>query len=733
MRMKRLGCFVAAVLGTLSTPLAAPVWGFEGRLLLSTGAPAAGYEVTVVGRSLSSRTDGDGRFSLLPSPPVPFVLIATSPNDALSAPLEVNALPASGAAELTLPESFRDSITVVSGVAPSLETPPAAATTLIGREDLEQRRPQRLSDTLEGVAGASRSEEGPVGVPAIRGLARGRTLVLLDGARVSTERRAGAAATFLDPFTLGSVEVARGPGSVAYGSDAFGGVIAARSRYAERGPLGGRLELSQGLGASDESAAGLEISGNLLGGALLGVVHAREAGEAEIGGGDTLYNSSYRDRGGALRWSRDSSLGRLRVGVAADGAYDTERPAVDSRAIRTVYPVETSSRFDLGLDTGPRAGWDNLELALHLGRYRQQLDRDRQATATSNRRIDRSDSDGKDGSFRAVGERSAAGGRLQLGAELVTRFDLEAIAETDRFNAAGQYTQTDSAPSIDDARRSDLGVFALYQRPTSARTLVSMGLRGDRVDSRNRGGFYGDRSASNSALSGQLGIVAGPFSHVTASLQVARGFRDPTLSDRYFRGPSGRGFVTGNPDLDPEVSLQWDGSLRWERDGRSVVLYGYNYEIQDLVERFQQGADFFFRNRGEATIRGLELEAQTPLAAGLSLQVALAVARGEAEDGSALDDIAAPGGWVTLRWSGASGFAYLRPAVFLKDDRPGPTELARPGVTTLEAGGGWRFCRAAELRLTGRNLTDRRYVAAADETSDFARGRSFSLGLVGRL
>ena len=27
-----------------------------------------------------------------------------------------------------------------------------------------------------------------------------------------------------------------------------------------------------------------------------------------------------------------------------------------------------------------------------------------------------------------------------------------------------------------------------------------------------------------------------------------------TLSDRYFRGPSGRGFITGNPDLEPETS-----------------------------------------------------------------------------------------------------------------------------------------------------------------------------------
>ena len=61
-------------------------------------------------------------------------------------------------------------------------------------------------DVVQGIAGVSRSEEGPTGVPAIRGLTRGRTLVLLDGARVTTERRAGASAAYVDPFmpsTLG--------------------------------------------------------------------------------------------------------------------------------------------------------------------------------------------------------------------------------------------------------------------------------------------------------------------------------------------------------------------------------------------------------------------------------------------------------------------------------------------------------------------------------------------------
>ena len=87
--------------------------------------------------------------------------------------------------------------------------------------------------------------------------------------------------------------------------------------------------------------------------------------------------------------------------------------------------------------------------------------------------------------------------------------------------------------------------------------------------------------------------------------QVSRGFRDPVLSDRYFRGPSGRGFITGNPDLDPETSLQFDLSTRYSVGRTQLAMFVYQYRIDDLVERYTTETDFFFfRNRGRARLRG---------------------------------------------------------------------------------------------------------------------------------
>lgn len=705
---------------------------FEGRLLLPDGAPAVGYEVSVVGRSVSVTTDGQGRFVISPNPPLPFQIVATGPAGEVSPVIDVEALPAGQPLEVVMPATFRDSVTVTSGVAPGIEAPPAAATTLVGQQDLEQRRPQRLVEVLEAVPGTSNTGEGPTSVPSIRGLARGRTLILLDGARVSTERRAGPSAGFLDPFTLASVEVARGPGSVAYGSDAFGGVINARPRYPEPGESWLRYTLNKGFGGDAEESAGVEAAGGLLGGALLGQFHIRRAGEAEAAGGEPIDNSSYRDRGGAVRYAVDTPAGRLRAGFSMVEAHDTGNPAIDSGVVRAIYPLERSRRFNLNLVTGPVAGWESVDLGLFLGDYRLVLDRDRLPTATTARQIETSDTDARDGSVRAVASRPVLGGRMQLGAEVVSRFGVEAVTERELYDLAGNRTAVERTLSIEDARRTDGALFVTWDRPVFSDTLVSAGLRGDRVEAENRGGFFGDRSTSHQALSGYAAVTSSLTSSLTGSLQVSRGFRDPTLSDRYFRGPSGRGFVTGNPDLDPETSLQYDGSLRWAVGGGSIALFGYLYEIEGLIERYRAGGDFFFRNRGEAEIRGVELEAQRPLPANLSLEVAVTWSQGEAEDGSPLNDIPAPGAFTTLRWANERGFAYVRNAAFLRDDEPGPTEEERPGYATWDLGAGWHVFPNVELRVAGKNLTDRRYRESADETAALALGRTFSVGLVGR-
>ncbi|HEX5761080.1 MAG TPA: TonB-dependent receptor [Thermoanaerobaculia bacterium] len=721
------------VLALLLAPLPALAAPFAARLLLPDGTPAAGYTVTVVGHPLSAVCDAEGRFVLSPAPPAPFSLVASSPEGEVSAPLEVAALPV-GLLDLSIPAALRDSITVVSGAAPSLDLLPGNAATVLTHEALEQRAPQRLYQVLEAVAGASKLGDGADSVPALRGLGRGRTLILLDGARVTAERRAGPSATFVEPASLASVEVLRGPGSVVYGSDALGGVLNAISRDPDPGRFGLRFSLEGAAGALDQRAGYLAASADVGRGGLLVEGHARQAEDAEAGGGEEIFNSSFEGWGAGVRYVRDTGPGRLRLGFARSTTEDLGKAAIDSRQIRAFYPEETSERLTASWIGVPGGGWDSLEAALFAGRYHIILDRDRAPTATSDRRIDRSDTDADDAALRTVAGREVGGGFLQLGVDAHSRFGLEAITGRTDFAAdAATVVREQRTPSIADARQLTSGLFATWSRPLGASLSLGSGVRGDYVDTENRGGFFGDRAESDSAVTGHLALTAGPFAHWTTTLQAARGFRSPTLSDRYFRGPAGRGFVTGNPGLAPETSLQLDLATRYARGRHALGLYAYRYRIDDLIERFAEGDSFFFRNRGEATIEGLEIEAQAALGARWSGDLGFAWARGEADGGDFIDDIAAPNGWLTVRHSLPRGYVYARSATFLEHDEPGPTELARPGFTIFDLGAGFSLSDEIELRVTARNLGDRRYFASPDETADRAVGRSYTVGLSGRL
>ena len=160
-------------------------------------------------------------------------------------------------------------------------------------------------------------------------------------------------------------------------------------------------------------------------------------------------------------------------------------------------------------------------------------------------------------------------------------------------------------------------------------------------------------------------------------------------------------------------------------------MFFYHYRIDDLIERYQTETDFFFfRNRGRARLRGFEVEARSDLGRGYSLEVAAQVARGRALDDDAyLDDIS-PDTFSVLgrkdfdRRVLRAGAACVRTA---NDDRPGPSEIAAPGATLLDLGGGWRILPQLELRGLLRNLLNDTYYASPDARWVYAAGRSFSL------
>lgn len=726
--MLRRTSWVPRLLFLILLPISAvPAFALEGRVIDSRdGTPIAEAEVSILGRSGSTVTDKDGRFTWTPDPVPPFEVLVVLPGGRVLQPVLVESLGQGQPLLIRVSALVQESITV-TGSAPSIEAPSASGMAFLTARDLQARQPATLVQALESTAGFSVVSEGHAAVPALRGLARGRTLILLDGARVTSERRVGPSATFLDPFALDAVEVARGPGSVAYGSDAFGGVIYARTRRPEPGtPLRFRGIFSGGVGIPQARIGGEIARGFARGGVLL-LGHYRAIDDYRSPSGEVA-NSGTKDAGVLARVERAiGDDGTFSAGWQSDFGRDIGRPRNNSNVVRFYYPEEDSHRLTLAYDTRQVAGFHRLKFSGFWGSHSVVTDQDRFATATSPRSLERADVAGKDFHVRAVAERHLGQVKLETGAEVSGRFGLRATDATIRFDSAGERTGVQENLSIDSARRSNTGVYATVETALRPALVFNGGARVDRVSTRNEGGYFGDRSTANTAFSGLAGITAGPHRGWSVTGQIARGFRDPLLSDRYYRGPSGRGFITGLPDLRPETSLQLDGAVRYTGGRYRVAAYVYQYRITDLVERYETTPDnFLFRNRGRARLRGVEVEAQAELGAGWRAEATAQLARGVALDDDAdLDDIAAPMFSALVRREFVNGaYGQVRAAAYDRDTRPGPTERVTPGYVMLDASAGFPLAEAVDLQVTARNLLDSEYLASPDPRAVPAPGFS---------
>ncbi len=704
---------------------------FSGQVIDEmSGAPVAGAVVTIGGVPGSVKTGPDGRFTFEPSPAPPFRVIVVLAGGQVARPVLITAV--DSAATVKVNALADESVTVV-GAAPSIDASPGAATTLLSNLQVVRRAPENLMQALETVPGINQVSEGHAAVPAIRGMARGRVLLLIDGARVTSERRVGPSATFLDPAVLEGIDVARGPGSVAYGSDALGGVISLRTKNAEPGsPLrvGGTVLFG---GGTPDRRGSVDLSKGFAKGGILVEGHARGADDWSSPEDDSeIFNSGWQDGGFVIRGNHELGPGVLTAGWQSDFGRDVERPRNNSRTVRFYYPYEDSHRFTTSYDLGNRGGLEQIAVTGFFGTFDQRTDQDRYATATTGRSIERADVSAKDFHVKGSAQKGLGRARLEFGVDVNGRYDLEALDIIQAYDLAGNITRDTTNVSVDDARRTDVGAFLQADAFVLPALRLSAGIRGDNVTTRNTAGYFGDRSTSNGAFSGFAAGTVGPFSGLSLTAQVSRGFRDPTLSDRYFRGPSGRGFITGNPDLEPETSLQFDLSARYTLARTQIGVFYYDYKIDDLIERYTTQTDFFFfRNRGEGHINGFEVETRTDLGRGYSVELGAQIGQGELEDdGSNLDDIS-PDTFLALvrKDFGQRAFGQVRMAFLAEDDRPGPSEVVAPGATVIDLGGGWHFTPNFELRAMVRNLLDDSYYASPDPRWVWAAGRSASLTL----
>ncbi len=167
----------------------------------------------------------------------------------------------SALADTTRPATFMQEIVVTGARYPRAYYQSSQSLSFLGNAQLREQMPTVIGDMLSTLPGVDISKDSPWEQrPVLRGLSGQRVLVLMDGTPMNSARGNGPHPSLVDPSQIERVEVVRGPASVAYGSDALGGVINIITRQAlppamapkARGgsvTVGGNSAESQGVGS----------------------------------------------------------------------------------------------------------------------------------------------------------------------------------------------------------------------------------------------------------------------------------------------------------------------------------------------------------------------------------------------------------------------------------------------------------------------------------------------------
>jgi vitamin B12 transporter len=477
-----------------------------------------------------------------------------------AAPVQPVSQPAANSAQ---PVSQLDTVFVTASRTPQPRKDVLGDVSVIDRETLENAGQTSLAEVLSHSHGIEYSNNGgPQTVTSLfmRGANSNQTLVLVDGQRLNNATNGLAALNAIPANSIDHVEIVRGAASSLYGADAIGGVVNIITKHASEQPLSAYATTGFGTYGTSIYSAGLA-------GATQGWNYSLSTGYTQSHGFDATNNKnafahnpdkdSYYENNVAgtlgYEWMRGQTLTAQFYQTRINGGYDNGLPAFNDRSIQKVqgYSLTSTNRLsDMWLST------------LRIG---STVDDDRSENAPGDDLF--GDTPNGKSTFRTRQNQLSWQNDLQLTSnqKLTLAYEhLEQRVDGDIANFAdfpvtfGNYAET--RRHVNSFTGVYLGDFGKHHLQAS--------LRND------------DNSQFGNRTTGGLTYGYDITQHVRASVGASTGFRAPDFNELYW--PNDGGF-TGNPDLRPETSRNYEGTLRYLDDDSEAGITYYHNEVKNLI------------------------------------------------------------------------------------------------------------------------------------------------------
>ncbi len=588
-----------------------------------TGKPLSNVNIYLQGTLIGTTTDVNGRFRLTNIPKGRRILVFSYlgyKTYRMKIKLRKKKLQHFEIALLPRPIDLGEAVVVTAAKTGLSDFDSSVPMAILSARELQAASVQNISDALVELPSISMAGQAYHRSPSIRGLARKRVVVLVDGEKISSERNVGPPGTFVNPEDIERIEVLRGPYSTLYGSDAIGGVINIITRsYVDPTHFrwaGGSISTSYNAVNNGKNGY-MEFNSHLgrfylhLNGGIRKADNYVDALGREIQ--NTFYNErdigtcfAFRPNGNQnleLRWrlSDGRNIGKP--------AYDVLTNAVHDR--------------DIHRQLGIKYEWKNViagipKILFNISRHDHDL-----GVVIHKHKVETDPSDDKliDNIKNIFGQdynlRSEI--RLLLSRELsvLTGFNgyFRENIRMDGHKVVRNYQtrlfiKEERENLIPKAFQRNYGFFTQGDFIASPRWAINGGIRIDLIHT----GEYplnGDKIfLKNQAISGSAGITYRPRKWIHYSANIGRAFRAPDIKELFVTTQTPGGLNIGNIGLQPEHSLNLDFSVKthWETAGFSFSLFRnqiYHMIILDWNNRTANRVGTF-KNIGEGLLYGAE-------------------------------------------------------------------------------------------------------------------------------
>jgi hemoglobin/transferrin/lactoferrin receptor protein len=637
----------------------------SGAVRDASGAAVTGAHVSLLTSELttlaSSQTDSQGAFSLEAPSDGNFLLLVRAqgfeqvrravtvaggkPVQALTIVLEVGAL----VEDVTVTASRGTVDDLWRGSQP---------VNVIGAEEIGKRVKTVVAEAVQEESGVALQRTSPTMAGVfVRGLTGNKVNVFVDGVRYSNGAQRGGVNTFLDliePESIETIEIVRGPSSAQYGSDALGGSIQFFSRSPELGVPGGRSWrgwLSADAATAHRTGGGAALVGYM--GPKIGMtatLGARKTGLIRAGGGFDSHAAVTRFlgiRSGELMDERlpDTSFHQVGGNVRANWV-----PSANTQFVASYMKSgqDGGERYDqlLGGDGNLISELNDLSLDLFSARFERAspgpFDHLSLTYSLNSQREERVNQGGNGSRTATIGhepERTTVHGtQLTLTRRLSARQSLTVGADayferltSDAFNV-NPVTNIVSVrrPRIpSNARFRQGGVYAQSAYDLAPEKIKLTGAvrwggaqyraRASDSPSTSTGPLWPDDQLNVSDVTYRASAVMTPGDSWSFMVSASRGFRAPHMTDLGTLGLTGSGFEVAAPDVaglngsvgtsadasavstgtpveqvGPETSMQYEGAVRYRhrhfRSDLTLFVNNVHDNIQKQTLILPQGA-----------------------------------------------------------------------------------------------------------------------------------------------